>query len=250
MSGQTISCPRCGRQNPLSQVFCSECGAKLDLSQVRSGDFRQRNSGAAVGRVLWVLVRTLFQVGLVAALALMLWPAAQTGARGGRERAEQAKDKISLLHSAVENNLERIVVFQEEGINGYLSALAQASKRSDARSRRRGSDGGGLAVENVNMRFNEDSITVLVVARMGPAALSYEVSGVPDADGESFTYAVTGARIGHLPLPGFLASPIAHKVKGVFAPLRKERMLLERIDRMAVSDGAVKVGVRPRNPKP
>jgi hypothetical protein len=197
-----------------------------------------------------VLVRTLFQVGLVAVVALMLWPAAQTGARGGRERAEQAKDKMNLLHSAVENNLERVVVFQEEELNGYLFALAQAGKRSDARSRRRGNEGGGLAVENVNMRFDEDRITVLVVARMGPAALSYEVSGVPDADGERFTVAVTGARIGHLPLPGFLAAPIAHKVKGVFAPLRKERMLLDRIDRMAVSDGAVKVGVRARKPNP
>jgi hypothetical protein len=244
MSQGTNICPRCRRPNPLSQVFCSQCGAKLDLSGVRSDDFVQR-PGAAIRRIVWVILRGLFQLGLVAVLALMLWPAAPAGARGGSAKKEQAQDSINLLHSAVQNNLKRLVTINESEVNAYLASLGKRRASSERGSYRK-KQGVRLPVDVANMNFREDRVTVLVVASMGPFALSYEVTGAPEANGENFSFDVAGARVGHLPLPGPLSGIVAHKVKTVFAPLRDERLLLDRVDRMAVGEGAVKLGVLPR----
>jgi hypothetical protein len=234
MSQSTIPCPRCGRPNPFTQVFCSECGAKLDLQSIKKEQIMRPRGVQA--DVIVRLLKLLVRIAVLAVLVLMVWPVSPRGVRGGQQQLLQMADKRKALISAVQNGWNRVVVFDESEVNAYLAARVNESGDGE-------SAGPRLPLDAANVDFTEKQTTVTVVVRLGPLPLSYEVYGQPEVTGEGFTFKVKGARVGHMPLPGVVASPVARKVKTVFSGLRDDRRLLNNLARMAVGNGAVKVAV-------
>src|SRR5664280_650014 len=58
-----LTCSKCGYDNELGRIFCHSCGAKLDLSEIKSSSQggaklkKRSNAGSKLlGRVIWVVI--------------------------------------------------------------------------------------------------------------------------------------------------------------------------------------------------
>ena len=52
---------------------------------------------------------------------------------------------------------------------------------------------------------------------------------------------VTGAKAGHLPLPGLLGRLYAGSIGGVFRQMQNESRILRNLDKVAVRDGSIEL---------
>ena len=229
MSETRLKCSNCGHSNTITQMFCASCGSKLDMSSIKSGSIkRQRSGGGSFGGSVTALVR----IAIIAVLVLLLWPVSPDGDRGGRQLALSMNHKLESLRAALAGGGQQAVVVEEAEANAYLDSLTRSEEGTS----------GQLPVREANLDFTSYRVTATVVAALGPLPLSYQVTGVPSTD-DGFSFRVTGARIGHMPLPGPAANLVLGKIARVFSGLEHERDVVEHLDRIALGDGAVKVGV-------
>lgn len=228
MSAKVI-CEQCGHLNNLNQVFCAECGAKLDLSKVQDGEVVTERSGPPLPvRITTTVIRVLLALVLV----LFLWPVSPKGQRGGSFHADALKAALVQLRDA--ENTGAAATVSESDVNGYLMKRLVGSAPSH----------GALKLREVNVTFTARNVIVLVVAGWGPVPLTYEVQGVPSpADFASFE--VQHARFGHFPMVGPARSMVARRVGRVFASLSTEREVLENLSELELEEGKVSVAVTP-----
>jgi len=68
-----LTCPKCGVDNQLGRVFCSSCGAKLDLANMTSQSVAESQKKSWIARFWWIVPVAIV---LVAALmvACAFWP--------------------------------------------------------------------------------------------------------------------------------------------------------------------------------
>jgi hypothetical protein len=229
MSANTVRCLKCGHANPITQMFCTSCGAKLDLSSVKKDTIKKERTDI---QTLVNSLRALLRIGLILVLALLLWPVSPEGERGGRQMALSMNRKLESLRAAMASGVPGTIVLEEAEVNAYLASLT----RADA------SEYGHLPVREAIVQFTGLRMTVTVVAALGPLPLSYQIAGVPHTD-DGFSFETTGARIGHLPLLGPGNRLVSGKIQTVFAGLTNEREMMDRINRIALGDGAVELKV-------
>ena len=67
-----IPCKECGHKNPMGAIFCRECGAKLDMEQVKP---KVKNSKGGVFKLTRNSVKNLISLSITVALIAGLWMA-------------------------------------------------------------------------------------------------------------------------------------------------------------------------------
>ena len=148
----TVTCPICGKKNEASRLFCSQCGKKIDHSQIRFG--------SSPARKLWngvrCLVRLLILGALLAVLGLLVWPATPEGQLGTNVDGDACFDKLAALYQAIQTDRHRVETVTEAEANAYLSDLvadAVPPPQSAATL---------LEVRGVNLRFTSRAVIVHV----------------------------------------------------------------------------------------
>ncbi|HOW97203.1 MAG TPA: zinc ribbon domain-containing protein [Kiritimatiellia bacterium] len=221
-----IACSRCGKENEPTRLFCSNCGAKLNL------DGKAWREPVRWGRFLTRIVQVL----ILAGVGLLLWPVKPQGAVGGRAEAVAYYGKLRLLSEAVERRVMVVQTFSEAEVNAYLAEVLKEHPELSS------SEGlSKLGIGEINLRFRPEGVTVTVVALWGPLRMSYEIAGLPRAGGGPFAFDVRGARWGHLPLPGVAAHWMVRRVELMFSGMERERTVLDGLQRVDVGGGLVRV---------
>ena len=200
-----VQCRKCGHKNEINRVFCSKCGTKLDLSQLVAGQPRR-----SLGQVIVAGIRLLVLVAIVGAVSLMLWPVAPSTRCGTAAEAALVGQRIDAMARSVEFGRFVVEVFSDAEVNAYL---ADVLKKDAAAGK---SDGYRVGIEDIRISFSSTDFVVLVLAKWGPVALSYEITGVPELGGQGFTVQLKQARLGHLPMPGPAGDWMLGRVAGIF----------------------------------
>jgi hypothetical protein len=227
-----VPCVKCGHENDVNRVFCTECGAKLDFSQVRITVKKRTEGPSPALRGL----RSLVSLAVLAVAGIALWPARPAGARGTSADAAGFKSKLAELSLAVSAGQGAVQVVSEAEVNAYLAEGLRVPEKP-------GSVGGArrMRLSDVNLSFQPAQVVVLVLAKWGPLPLSYEVSGAPAAGAGPFRFDVRRARLGHLPMPGGGARWMAGRVATVFSRMAREKDVLDRLVRLDLGQGRVRV---------
>ncbi len=226
----TVSCSQCGHENRIGQLFCTQCGAKLSVNQQsiqKAAKKADRKTGGIVARI----IRLVVTLGLLVCLALMLWPSPVPSEVGPREEAVELRRTMEMLRTAAVTANPAAATVTESAINAYMAELVGSAK-----------DPGGLSytLKDVRIGIRPDHVTVRLNGSLGPAPLSYRVVGrVDKKEGERFHFHPDQVQIGRLPLPGFAESYIYNQVAGIFKGLQEEAILLNRLDRLELSEGTV-----------
>lgn len=223
-----LVCKKCGESNRLPCVHCRKCGAKLDFDKAEATIKEEARGRGNGGRT----VRSLVLLALVAVLALALWPSGlerrTTGEPIDAKRAEMKRD---LLADALERGFPAAQSFTEAEINAWLARLPGMQEER-----------GGMAAQLLDtaVEFGENRAQWLVLVKRGP----FRISVVFEAKAQDSELVPTGARMGHLPLPGALGRLYIRSQERLFRPFAKESRILGHLDSLVIRDGEIELLTR------
>jgi len=226
-----LICPECGVRNPLGRVFCTQCGAKLKLSDVSRKDIAGSRGFGWACRFLARLVAVVLVAALVVG-GLALWPeTGSIGARGSKHGARRVKNQIGAIRQ-LRAGESLGVVFAEKDINGYLRFL-KAKK---------------LKAESISVFVVPGVVRVHLLRVFGPVNLVFfelaprlSIGLTCVTDGGDIR--VQGASVGHLPLRGRFALPVARSL-GRMLSTDKDWELAEVVADIKAEDGKLLVLAR------
>lgn len=227
-----VKCQKCGADNRLGQLFCRECGSKLDLSKLTPQEVA-RNNRPEKGPLLGRLVRFSFTLALLAILGLLCWPLDPAGDPPSANGMSEVDAKMSALRGAIMRKNEVKEIFPEADINGHLnSRLSNASKAGGLK----------LVLREVRLDLRAGEAQVWTKSMLGPVTISYSATTrftrAPDG---RFTFAADDVKIGRLPMPGPLRAKVVNQLSSLFLLLQEENLLLQRLPFVESVDGALHV---------
>ena len=225
-----VRCRQCGADNQLPAVHCKRCGAKLDFAQAEKQMLKAGQPGA--GERLRALLRFGVVVGLAAVLALLIWPGQMSRTVGTEVDARRYRMKVALLTEALDRNLPVSQVIAEPEINAHLRELVHNQPQPAGRL--------APGLEDVGARFVADRAEVFIAVRRGPLTFTGHYFAKPAGPGLQ----VTGAQVGHLPLPGLLGRLYARVTGSVFRQMRSESRILRHLAGVSVTDGSIELLTR------
>lgn len=229
----TLKCAKCGAENRLGQLFCRECGAKLDMSKLKPGDVHS-DSSSGIGTRIFRIFRTAVSVIFIGTLGLLCWGLPAPGDAPTAQGSRLVQAKMGALRGAIMRNNDIGDEFPEADINGHLNSMLAG----------RGEGSGPLSMKlrDVNVDLRYDEATVWMKANLGPLPLTYTVVvRAKGGLGTPLQFTAGAVRLGHVQLPGFLRDRAIQQFIGVFSALNEERTLINRLGQVQLIDGAVKV---------
>ncbi len=228
-----ITCQACGHDNELGRIFCGNCGKKLDMSQMTSGNVSREKRSASAGRMVkWILLILL--VIVVAAGALAFWPRPPLQEGVSRAGAARLRGQLSGVRATLQAGAETSATLRAGDVNAYLETF-------------RAREG----LQSLTVGVTPGSLTLRVVDELGPwtvrdydigpVTYSYDIKLDSGADG----FRPVGAAVGRLPLPGPLAAPVKSRLEKVFAEATAEKQLIEKLSEVEFETDLIKAVFRP-----
>lgn len=195
-----ITCRKCGTVNAIPALHCKSCGAPLDYDESEQRLVASARPRLHVGRWIRNLVLLLFLV----TLALALWPAdLPRDTSGQRIDATRYSMMGQILLDAIDRNASTNLPIAERDVNAFFK-FNVTSPASDSPF--------SAQLKDAGVRFDTGTGAIWLLVGHGPLSLSTQIDFAPAPDG---TLHVTGAKAGHLPLPG----PLGRFYASLRAPL-------------------------------
>ena len=216
-----MRCSNCGEMNRLPVVHCKKCGARLDFETAEK--HMKEASGPTAREQVRLAVRLAAAFVLLVVIVLMIWPAQMARTVGDEMDAKRYRMKGELLVEGLNRGLPVSQVIEEKEINAHLREMLAAQPAAR----------GGFAarLEDIGARFMPGRAEVFVAIERGPLTFT----GTFYARVQGSKLAVTGAKAGHLPLPGILGKLYAGTQSGLFRQLKNESRIVRNLDAAVVN---------------
>jgi len=227
----TVKCQKCGAENRIGQLFCRECGTKLDISQMKPGHHALPiSSMAVVSRIIRLIIALI----LVVVLGMLCWGVSAPGVAGNPQGTQLVQGKMSALRGAIMRNNDVGDVFSEADINGHLNSMLVRSTGDSSALK--------MSLKELNVDLKNNAASVWMKTKLGPIPLTYstDVQISRLANGQ-LSFDAGDVRIGHMKIPDVLRSRFINQFVAVFSGLREEITLLNRLGDVRVLDGELQV---------
>lgn len=204
-----LICGKCNTQNQLGRVFCSSCGAKLDLSNMGSEAIGAFQKKSTLARFWWIAPAVLGVIILVN-LVLALWPASRLiGAEGTRVGGRRVEQQLQAMLQAAPGQAI-LQEYTEKDINGYFQFFKDGKV---------GFDSVRVSVQPNAVVVRTSSTLFKIPLGKKPLAmrLTYTVNAVPAGN----QMHLVSASIGHLPALGPLRTMVFRKLYGNLSAQRE-----------------------------
>jgi len=229
----TVKCEKCGADNRLGQLFCRECGAKLDLSKAGPQGGGARHRGGGTGFPVGRMIRLTFLLALLAVLGLLCWPAPPAGDAPSVQGERVIQGKMTALRGAILRRNEVTKHAEEADINAHLNTVLISPVKPA---------GFALHLREVRLDLQPRQTEVWMTSALGPLTITYRTLIQPEQEAAGQWRMNAGAvRVGHFPLPGPLRDRALGQMAGVFQRLQEERILFGRLGRVRIVDGALEL---------
>ena len=225
-----IRCEKCGQENDLGRIFCTQCGARLDLTRTSIADIDEGRQADRT-RVARKIVGYVLVFAVIGLAGLAAWPG-EPLAGGSAEGAQVVDSKIDALMEAANAAQAASLEFTGQELNAYLAARAKRQK-----------------VESVTLALRSGYVVLRVQDRLGPWTIasvplgplrySYDVTCYPQGNALN----IRGVRLGHLPVAGPPRTALLARLAVFFEHAGREREALKRVTGIVVREGAVEVKV-------
>ena len=228
-----MRCTKCGEMNQLPVVHCKRCGARLDFETAEKHMLDSSKPS------FHEQVQTGVKLAVVAILALMvgliLWPGKMTRTTGEDMDAKRYRMKGEILIDAVNRGMPAQRVIEEAEINAHLKEVLAAQPKATG--------GMSASLKDIGARFFTGRAEVFVAIQRGPLTLTTHFYAKPQGSG----MVVTGAKLGHLPLPGIVGRLFASTQLGLFRQMKNESRILRNLEGAVVNAESIELLIKPRN---
>ncbi len=228
-----MRCTKCGEMNQLPVVHCKRCGAKLDFETAEK--HMQEASQPTLQQQLRAAARLAVMLILLVVLLLLIWPAKMTRTYGEEIDAKRYRLKGELLINALNQGLPASQVVEEKEINAFMREMLAAQPKATGFF--------AASLEDIGARFFPGRAEVYVAIGRGP----FTFTGTFYAKVKDSELVVTGAKAGHLPLPGILGKLYANTQAGLFRQFKNESRIVRHLDGASINDGSIELLVKSAN---
>ena len=230
MTTTTIACVRCGHQNVLGRIFCTNCGQKLDFRALDRTPRGRPGAGSPVAR----FVRIAVVLAIVGAIVMVLKPASPLGASGGLQEAQRLNQKIRVVRAALLDGKTATQEISEPELNGYLAEVIKRTNENLPKDKKQ-----PVLLKAINVHFTPDHVVIVMLAQAGPLTLSYSIAGKPAKQDRKFVLTTEGSRFGLMPVPKAANGWVSGRISYVLGRLGNERALLDQVSKMELREGSV-----------
>jgi hypothetical protein len=243
-----IACSKCGYDNELGRIFCHSCGAKLDLTEIKSpsqgGKSLTRKAKGGAGKILSRVV----SIGILAVVIVILFLAFQvpnirpismsSDDLGMADRKRGALDEL-----AAQKSPSAITVTEGE-LNAFIQGVGFQNSQAGTLD---------VVPTKLQLELGDGVVTAVFLGKLHIAGsvekqiyLSY--TGVPTIEDGHFVFTPTAGAFGALPMsPWFLVKTgiFDHYFARLFVNMDKEKQLLGSLSSISVSSQSVVLNYQP-----
>lgn len=236
-----IKCLNCNHDNQLGAIFCRNCGQKLDIESVHPELADRKKTG-----VFKILRKIITMVLFIAVLGILAGFFVPYGFKKYETITDEAQTKASDKYDEMIFRIDGVGRKKEFSFSlpelTYLFNNVITNKNGgDASSVTFDSDGkDGLSI------ISESKIYDKLPIRM---EITGNLSENMDADEENMekiaiSFNITGAKFGHVPIPGFLNSKVAEKFKPLLESETVSKILKAIFKMQLTEDGNLLVELK------
>jgi hypothetical protein len=243
-----IACSKCGYDNELGRIFCHSCGAKLDLSEIKStsqgGKSLTKKSRTGAGKVFSrvVFIAILAIVVVVVFLAFQvpnIRPISTTS-----DDLMMSDRKRTALDELAAQKVPNAITVTEGELNAFIQGVGFQNGQ-----------GSGLEVvpTKLQIELGDGVVTAIFLGKLHIAGsvekqiyLSY--TGVPTIEHGQFVFKPTAGSFGALPLsPGILVKTgfLDHYFAKLFVNMGKEKQVLDSLSSISVTPQSAVLNYQP-----
>ena len=243
-----VICSKCGYDNELGRIFCHSCGAKLDLSEIKSPsqggkDLTKRKSGG-MGRMLRRTINIVILLVIVTAIFLALQ------VPGLRPISTSSEDLTSIDKKRFELdglNLQkspRTIAINETELNAFIDTLGL--QKGEAK-------GVSIVPSKLQVELGDGFVTAIYISKIHLGGsfekqLYLTYSGVPTMEGGHLVFKPTGGAIGSLPIHPWILEKTGifdHYYARLFGDLGQEKQMLDSLASISVTPKEVLLTYQP-----
>lgn len=257
-----VKCPECGHDNQLGAIFCHNCGAKLNIEEL-TPEVKDTSSGIGIFKLLRKLITTVLLLGLIGVLIGLFVQAGLATYEPLTEEEETAvteKCDVLLKRLNNESNMNQYVFTPQEATFAYNETFIKKSEAGEGEEEEQST----YLIDDVFFDIDDQNQVVVVLeTRLGgkiPARFEIRgniVSGAGDEEGveegdaetegeetgeevESpaggIKLEITSAKMGHIPIPGFLQDKIVEKFDPVYNGGGNLEKMMQELKSIRVND--------------
>jgi hypothetical protein len=232
-----LTCPKCGYDNELGRIFCHSCGAKLDLSEMKSpsqggAKLKKKGSGGA-GRLVGRTIGVVILVALVAVIYLAAQVPDVHRISTTSQDQRSAQQKRFDLDQITSSRQPQVITVTEAEINAFID---QGFKTGD---------GKGLAVtpSNLQLELGDGVVKAVFLGKLSVGTffskgIYLSLTGAPMIDGGRFEFMPVSGAIGALPVHPWLIEHtglLKHYFEKLFASQGQEKQTLDSLKSITVT---------------
>jgi hypothetical protein len=232
-----IICPKCGAKNELGHLFCQKCGAKLNFdNHLTESTIHPHKSMSGITKRIFYSVLII----VITAILLTFWP----------EIFKESNKYKYNAYKTVQSKIQKLLktesgqqTFTQTEINTGLNFILRSQKK------RKHKDSSISNINSLHIAVHETGLYVTVVEKwegklfnmlhLNNLKRSYCLLGTPEITNSGFDFKVSGARIGHLPIPKFTSKNLEKKAGKVFKNMKSSRAFLDSLESIELQDKKV-----------
>jgi hypothetical protein len=242
-----LTCSKCGYDNELGRIFCHSCGAKLDLSNIKSpsqGGAKLKKKGGTgsklVGRTIGILI-------LVALIAVIFLAAQVPGLRPistTNQDLRSADQKRFDLDQLSTRKVAQQISLTEGEVNALISSLGFKTGQ-----------GKGVLVTptNLQMELGKGVVKTVFLGKLSIANtlnkdIYLSLTGTPAIEAGHFVFRPVSGTIGSLPVSPWIIERtglLKNYFTALFAGQGKETQILDSLSSISVTPQEIVLGYDP-----
>ncbi|HXI85087.1 MAG TPA: zinc ribbon domain-containing protein [Verrucomicrobiae bacterium] len=243
-----VICQKCGYDNELGRIFCHSCGAKLNLSEIKSPsqggkDLTKKKKGGAV-KALRRVVNIVVLLVVVGTLVLALQvPALRPISTSNEDLTSVDKKRFALDGLNLQKTPLTITISETE-LNAFVDTLGL--QKGEAK-------GAYIVPSKVQIELGDGFVTAIYLSKIHLAGsfekqlyLSY--SGVPTVEGGHFVFKPTGGLVGSLWIHPWILEKTGifnRYYSKLFKDLGQEKQMLDSLASVSVTSKQVTLKYSP-----
>jgi len=227
-------CPECNTENRLGAIFCRSCGTKLHIEDVSRENFEEKTGvklkeGIKVGKLIRNVVILVLVVGLAAAIFLMTRAPDFEKAETSTNALKNFNTKMDqIVRSSAwfkKNDTRYEWSFTEQELNSYIADHFASVKK------------GPLEFKEINIDLEGGNrARVWFSGELKGVKIVFSASGMVNLKENKLDFQMESAKVGKLPLPGFLAKKV---FQNMLSPSGDDQDLLDAVDQLIISDDKI-----------
>jgi hypothetical protein len=243
-----VICSKCGYDNELGRIFCHSCGAKLNLSEIKSPsqggkDLTKKKKGrtrAMVGRLIQIVI----VVGIILAIFLALQvPVLRPISTSSEDLTSVDRKRFELDGLNLQKTPQTIAISETE-LNAFIDTLGL--QKSEAKSP-------SIIPSKLQVELGDGFLTAIYICKIHLGAsfekqLYLTYSGVPVIENGHFGFKPTGGAVGSLAINPWILERTGifdHYYAKLFANLGQEKQMLGSLASVAVTSKQVLLTYQP-----